>query len=257
MNAFRCPGCETRYDIPDALQQRANGIASCHRCGTGFSLTDGTVVELADQDPATLAKVLRLRNDMEIPVEGRQVDVPFDVPDNLPTLQADPNASLDAEELLKTGSRRSVWLSGLLAVVLIVGLGLQLSWQYRDSLFAHYPQLAVVCEHVQCQPDIVHEPERFRVLQRAIKASDNLPGSLTLSVAFRNDATIGQRYPDLHLSLLDNNGSVLIRRRLAPADYLFPTPAEAAIIAPGEVVTFSLDFEDPGYQATGFVIDFL
>ena len=257
MNAFRCPGCETRYDIPDALQQRSNGIASCHRCGTGFSLTDGSVIELAEQAPATLANVLRLRNDMEIPGDGRQADTPFEVPDNLPTLQADPTASLDADELLKTGSRRNVWLSSLLAMVLIVGLGLQLSWQYRDSLFTRYPQLAIVCEHVQCQPDTVHQPELFRVLQRAIKASENLPGSLTLSVVFRNEATIGQHYPDLHLSLLDNNGSVLIRRRLAPADYLFPTPTDAAVIAPGEVVTFSLDFEDPGYQATGFVIDFL
>jgi hypothetical protein len=257
MNAFRCPSCGTRYEIPSALQERANGLASCHRCGTGFALNDGSAVDLATQEPATLARVLRLRNDMEIPAEGSPGAAPFDIPDNLPTLEADPNAALDADELLKPRSRRGIWLSGILALILIAGLGLQLSWQYRDTLFASYPQLSVVCEHVQCQPDTVHQPELFRVMQRAIKASENLPGSLTLSVVFRNDATISQLYPDLHLSLLDNNGSVLIRRRLAPADYLFPTPADATVIAPGEVITFSLDFEDPGYQATGFVIDFL
>jgi hypothetical protein len=257
MNECCCPSCGTRYDIPDALQHRTNGLASCHRCGTGFNLGDGSAVDLANQQPATLAKVLRLRQDMEIPAAGSPGAAPFDIPDNLPTLEVDPNAALDPDELLKTRSRRSIWLSGILALILIVGLGLQLSWQYRDTLFARYPQLQVVCEHVQCQPDTVHQPELFRVMQRAIKASENLPGSLTLSVMFRNDATISQHFPDLHLSLLDNNGSVLIRRRLAPADYLFPTPADAAVIAPGEVVTFSLDFEDPGYQATGFVIDFL
>ncbi|MCB1774104.1 MAG: DUF3426 domain-containing protein [Gammaproteobacteria bacterium] len=257
MNAFKCPGCGTRYDIPDALQQRANGLASCHRCGSGFSLDDGSAVDLDARDPATLARVLRLRNDMEIATDAHPAAVPFDVPDNLPPLQADPDAALDADALLKTGSRRGIWLSGLVALTLAVGLGLQLAWQYRDTLFARYPQLTAVCQHVKCQPDTVHEPELFRVLQRAVRASDNQPGSLTLSVTFRNDAKIGQHYPDLHLSLLDNNGGVLIRRRLAPANYLFPTPADAAVIEPGEVVTFSLDFEDPGYQATGFVIDFL
>lgn len=257
MSEFACPTCGTRYEIPDALQQRANGLASCHRCGSGFSLVDGTPADLSEQDPATLARVLRLRNDMEIPAEGLQGATPFDIPDDLPTLQADPNAALDADALLTSESRRGIWLSGLVALILVVGLGVQLSWQYRDALFARYPQLRIVCEHVQCQPDTVHQPELFRVLQRAVKASDNLPGSLTLSVAFRNDATISQHYPDLHLSLLDNNGSVLIRRRLSPADYLFPTPRDAAVVEPGEVVTFSLDFEDPGYQATGFVIDFL
>ena len=73
----------------------------------------------------------------------------------------------------------------------------------------------------------------------------------------RNDAENAQPLPDIQLSLLDNNGGVLVRRRLTPGDYLFPAPPKEKLVTPGEVVTITLDFEDPGHLATGFVIGFL
>ena len=83
------------------------------------------------------------------------------------------------------------------------------------------------------------------------------PGSLTLNATIRNDAEYAQPLPDMQLSLLDTDGAVLVRRRLSPADYLFPPPPADRLVAPGEVFTISLDFADPGYLATGFMIDFL
>jgi hypothetical protein len=58
------------------------------------------------------------------------------------------------------------------------------------------------------------------------------------------------------LSLLDNNGSVLARRRLSPGEYLFPRPPEGRLVANGEVFTIAIDFADPGHIASGFTIDF-
>ena len=49
---------------------------------------------------------------------------------------------------------------------------------------------------------------------------------------------------------------MLIRRRLSPRDYLGEAPPSGDIMAAGEVVTIALDFKDPGYEASGFVIDF-
>jgi hypothetical protein len=73
----------------------------------------------------------------------------------------------------------------------------------------------------------------------------------------RNEAETAQPLPDIQLSLLDTNGSVMIRRRLAPGEYMFPPPPKDRLVAAGEVVTIDLDFKDPGYLATGFTIDFL
>ena len=55
---------------------------------------------------------------------------------------------------------------------------------------------------------------------------------------------------------MNNDGGVLIRRRLAPRDYLGEVPPPGDNMAAGEVVTIKLDFKDPGYEASGFVIDF-
>jgi hypothetical protein len=38
---------------------------------------------------------------------------------------------------------------------------------------------------------------------------------------------------------------------------MYPPPSNERVVAAGEVLTIELDFEDPGYLATGFVIDFL
>ena len=69
-------------------------------------------------------------------------------------------------------------------------------------------------------------------------------------------AAIAQHFPDIQLSLIDNNGAVLIRRRLSPREYLYPPPSDDRVLQPGEVLTIEIDFEDPGHIASGFTIDF-
>jgi hypothetical protein len=96
----------------------------------------------------------------------------------------------------------------------------------------------------------------MRVLQREIAPARNQPGWLTLNATVRNEAEYPQALPDVQLSLLDNLGRPLLRRRLAPPDYLFPPPRPEQTIAPGEVFTLSVDFRDPGHEASGFMLDF-
>ena len=189
--------------------------------------------------------------------EEASKELPFAVPENLEPLEPSPDVALDVTDTLYEKKSRRGFFYGLIAVILITGLGLQLAWQQRKELLAEYPFLQPLCEHIECIPDVIHAPDKISILQRDIRPTANVPGSLTLSAKMRNDADTAQALPDIHLSLVDNNGAILIRRRLSPTDYLFPTPPPEKVIAPGEVVTIKLDFEDPGYQASGFVIDFL
>ncbi len=184
-------------------------------------------------------------------------ELPFAVPDDLEPLQASAQDALGVEDTLYQKKSRRGLFYGLAAVVLMAALGLQLAWQQREQILAQFPQLEVICGVVACRPAVAHAPERFRILQREIKPTANLPGSLTLSAVIRNEAELPQPLPDLQLSLTDNNGGLLIRRRLSPSEYLFPAPADGKLVDPGEVITIALDFEDPGHLATGFQIDFL
>jgi hypothetical protein len=149
------------------------------------------------------------------------------------------------------------WVWYLAALLLLSGLGLQLAWQYRADLLKAFPALQPLCDRIGCLPGVVRAPDRFSVVQRDIQPTANETGSLTLSAMIRNDAETAQPLPDIQLSLLDNNGGVLVRRRLMPDDYLFPAPPKEKVVTPGEVITITLDFEDPGYLATGFSIGFL
>ena len=183
-------------------------------------------------------------------------DLPFSVPQDLEPIEPSPD---DVQDIAAGLHEKRSWrgfVYGLIALLLLAGIGMQLAWQQRETLLAQYPILEPLCAHLECVPQIIRAPEKIRILQRDISPTAGEPDSLTLRVSMRNDADVAQPLPDLQLSLVNNDGGVLIRRRLSPSDYLGEAPPPKDIMAAGEVVTITLDFKDPGYEASGFVIDF-
>jgi len=242
------------------LQERADPNPVPDQPGADHAVSDDQHTAEPAADSGAAADELPGVDDLQPDPQLLDTDgepLPFKVPDDLAPLEPSPDVALDVTDALyEKKSRRGIFY-GLVTALLLAGLGLQLAWQYRKDLLEQYPVLQPLCETIACFPKVIHAPGRISVLQRDIKPAANDPGSLTLSAIIRNDADIAQRLPDIQLSLLDNNGAVLIRRRLSPADYLFPAPPDDRVMVPGEVVTIALDFRDPGHQASGFVLDFL
>ncbi len=247
----RCPHCGTRAEVDTETLIAAGGQARCHHCNGLFDAL-GEHLGNGDQAPPT---TIDTASTAERDEDEREL--PFDVPDDLEPMAISADAALDIEHSLDDTQGRYRTIFGGLALLLALTLALQLAWQYRFELLARFPQLEPVCEQLACRPATVYSPGKFQVLQRDIKPASNEPDALTLTATIRNGAAAAQALPDIQLSLLDNNGGVLIRRRLAPYDYLFPPPTDDRRLHPGEVFTITLDFKDPGYQATGFMIDFL
>lgn len=252
----QCPNCSARFQVEIQDLQSAAGCAKCCDCGSLFDAFSEQPVEATNNsEPLSLDATSRI-GPMHLPGQTA-AHLPFDVPDGLEPLRVGADDALDVDELLREPSSRPRTLVIFIAALLLLALGAQLAWQQRNLLLQRFPALGPLCDYVACHPTLIHAPDEFFVLQRKIAPTANAPGSLTLSVQVRNDASVTQALPDIQLSLLDNNGTVLIRRRLSPADYQFPPPPEAARVTPGEVFTIDLDFEDPGDLATGFIIDFL
>lgn len=252
-----CPSCDTHYAIDGNAIVASDGLARCHRCGTVFDAIAEQAVE-APPDAAPLHLDADAEADwQEGPATVDDAPLPFEIPDDLEPLEPSPDAALDVEQTLYEKPSRRGAIYTALALLLAASLGLQFAWQNRESLLARFPQLQPLCDRIECIATTVIEPSAFQILQRDMRPADNQPDSLNLSARFRNDATAAQPLPDIQLSLLNNNGDVLIRRRLSPSDYLFPPPPADRLIAPGEVLTIGIDFKDPGYLATGFMIDFL
>jgi predicted Zn finger-like uncharacterized protein len=183
-------------------------------------------------------------------------ELPFAVPEDLKPIEPSPD---DVQDIADTLHEKRSWrgfVYGLIALLLLAGIGMQLAWQQRKTLLERYPILEPLCARLECVPQIIRAPEKIRILQRDISPTAGEPDSLTLRVTIRNDAELAQPLPDLQLSLVNSDGGVLIRRRLSPRDYLGEAPPPGDNMAAGEVVTITLDFKDPGYEASGFVIDF-
>lgn len=249
----RCPGCDTRYLVDADALLDSGGLAHCYRCGTVFDAVTERVDRAVTANGAQPNSLTWLKQDDEASTAR---ELPFKVPKDLPTIEPSDEAALDVTQTLYEKRSFRGFFYGLFALLLAGSVALQLAWQYRLDLLTRFPQLEVVCERLPCRPTLVHEPDAFRVLQRDMLATANEPGSLTLTATIRNAAEAAQALPEIQLSLLDNNGAAVVRRRLVPAEYLYPPPADDATLAAGEVFTIAIDFNDPGQLATGFAIDF-
>lgn len=268
----RCPQCRTIYNIDTQALEMAKNMARCFNCNTVFNALENSDSEQSsseqphvasdefsaavDNEFAELDYELQLDFTSE-PTDEELPDLPFEVPDDLPALEPSDKAALDLHDSLHPQTKTATpwWQKGLTLLLAITFLG-QLIWFYRIPLMQQ-PQAQTLCLIIDCSEAQRREADAFSIVQREIEPNPDQPGSLKLVLHFRNSATFAQPLPDLQLALFDSNESLLARRRILPREYTFPASTSNRLIAPQEVVTISLAFEDPGSRASGFKIDFL
>jgi predicted Zn finger-like uncharacterized protein len=169
---------------------------------------------------------------------------------------AEGRAATQAEEIEGvaevTQPRRWPWLSGI-ALLLILALG-QALYFFRVELAVMTPELrpalAGACEAFGCALPRPRKPELV-----GIESSDLAPSygnRLQLTAMLKNRAPFDQEYPHLELTLTDTRDEPLLRKVLAPADYLpAEKPAVAGFTAQGEVAV-NLALEAEGVPAIGY-----
>jgi len=267
---IRCPQCGTAYSVDEQPLNDSQGMVRCHQCGKVFNAlehrTDDIELQLElgnEEDPNSFNPDLELNLETEqAPTFSTQdpaasTELPFDVPEDLPTLEPTGDGALDTLSSLETGRReRAPWWQKFLVFLLLVTLLLQLAWITRAE-WLKLPQAKPLCEWIDCRVAEQRDLEAFVVVERQLRADPTVPGSLRLLVRFSNQAEFAQPLPQLQLSLFDSSGTVLARRLFGAEEYLFPAPSKGALAQAQEVFTIELLFEDPGVRASGFKIDFL
>lgn len=234
----RCPVCATAFRVQRSQLGARAGKVRCGKCGQIF---DG-VASLVEEGP----EPLRIEPSPQLGLfdpARRASTVDDDAP--LPAFMAD-------EEPV----RRATLLWGLFALLAAAVLAAQGVHRYRSDLAAQFPgvrdSLAAACRLAGCQVLLPRRIDQMILESSDLQADARREGVIVLNALLKNRAAVAQEYPALELTLTDEGERPVLRRVLAPRDYLDASRAFEQGIAAGDEVPLRI-YLDPGrVHATGY-----
>jgi predicted Zn finger-like uncharacterized protein len=144
-----------------------------------------------------------------------------------PRFEPDPPTILELHNPLPVAPLGWPWLLGSLIALLL--LGAQLLIHYRTEIVASRPDarpaFVAACEMLGCEIALPHKIDLIGIDASDLAPDEKQPGTLHLTATLRNRAPYAQAWPQLEITLTDVQERPLLRRTLAPAEYL---PGEVA-----------------------------
>jgi len=155
----------------------------------------------------------------------------------------------------RTG-RGHPWLWGSAAFLALLLLSLQVLLHFRTELSLSIPEAKPLLRDgsalLGLDLPLPHKPDLL-----GIETSDLHPGTgarLVLAATLKNQAAFSQAYPHLEFTLTDIGDQALLRKVLAPGDYLPPGVDVGAGFAANGELAFNLDLEASVAGAAGYRI---
>lgn len=151
---------------------------------------------------------------------------------------------------------RFLW--GFLALLALLSLGGQLVLYFRTEVALLLPQmrpyLVEACRAYGCTVGLPRRPELMSIESSDLQADPGHANLIVLNAVIRNRALFPQEYPDLELTLTDENDQAVVRRVLVPTDYVSAARGSGALngIGPGAEVVVRLQFDTSRVRATGY-----
>ena len=149
-------------------------------------------------------------------------------------------------------------LASVAALVLLLG---QLVYVYRNELATLSPSLRIVisgvCARVGCDVNFVRHLDKITIDSSALQqvggaSQEGQSSELILSLSMRNRLDKAQSWPSLQLELKDASGTVVVRKDIAPHQYLPSTLVDQPFAA-GQEVSLTLPLTvAPGLIINGF-----
>ncbi len=156
---------------------------------------------------------------------------------------------------------RVLWSLG--SVLALLALIAQVLYLYRNEIVTRVPVvqplMMVACARLGCEVSLSRHLERISIdassLQQAGgQAQDGQPTDLKLRFTMRNRYDKSQPWPHLVLELKDASGTTVVRKMIAPHQYL-PSSLVDQAFAAGQEVNLSLPIAVSGLQINGFQLD--
>ena len=243
----RCPNCGTTFRVQAVQLAQRGGRVRCGKCSTVF---DGV---------ASLSEPARSHEPQQSePSPQLALFEPSEAMPARDTAEGQPLEAADAEFLQEAPPPRGTgwWVAG--SAIAAVALVLQMLLLYRTELSVLFPatrdSLASACRILGCALHLPRKPDLMAIDTSDLESDRRREGVIVLNAVIRNKAPFAQEYPALELTLTDERDQPVLRRVLAPAEYLqnSPEPGVARGIAPNAQAPVRLHLHTGGVRAVGY-----
>jgi predicted Zn finger-like uncharacterized protein len=240
----RCPTCGTAFRVQTSQLAAHAGTVRCGKCGGVFN----GVAALVEESDERLAFEASPQLGLFDP--GRRA-AQSAVSTSFAPAMPDFLAELPAPR------RRWLWATAALVAALVMAL--QVAYRFRAELAASYPEtggmLRALCQPLGCEVPLPRRPELMSIDSSELQADSRREGLIVLNAVIRNRARFPQDYPALELTLTDEGERPVLRRVLAPRDYLEPPRREDLLrqgIAPGGDTPLRVFLDSSRTPAVGY-----
>jgi len=235
MMITRCPGCSTSFRVTPEQLQAVHGKVRCGQCQHVFNAID-TLLDMAAEPNGASAALPDLLEPLASPGEPSihaasaddiLVELPSSVEADLePGLDSDGQETQQIEPLLHEAPasvpRRHTWAWALAVMCAMLLLLLQVMLHFRVELGVllpgSKPLLQALCKPLDCDMPLPRKGDLISIESSDLHPDPN--GQLVLAATLKNRAPFVQTYPHLELTLTDTEDQPILRKVLAPADYL-------------------------------------
>jgi predicted Zn finger-like uncharacterized protein len=239
----RCPVCGTSFRVQSAQLAAHSGTVRCGKCGSVFNGVAALVEEGEERVALEPSPQLGL----------------FDPGRRQPEAVKDPNAPIPDFLADDPASRRARWLWAGAAALAALAIISQFGYRFRAELGAAAPQaretMRALCRPFGCEVPLPRRPELMSIDSSELQADAKREGLIVLNAVIRNRARFPQDYPALELTLTDEADRPVLRRVLAPMEYLEQARRDELVrqgIAGGTEAVLRVFLDTSRTRATGY-----
>jgi predicted Zn finger-like uncharacterized protein len=150
--------------------------------------------------------------------------------------------------------RRWPWLTGALLLLLV--LLTQAAYQYRGAIILLFPEAkpiaAALCANLGCDLPLPRRIDLMSIEASDLQADTTNPNVMVLSATLKNRGIFNQQHPSIELTLTDPQDQPLVRRVLAPQDYLGKAAGTQAGFGANTEIAIKVFIEGSQIKATGY-----
>jgi predicted Zn finger-like uncharacterized protein len=245
----RCRVCATAFRVQRAQLEARGGRVRCGKCSTVFDGVAGLVEEGVERLRVEPSPQLGLfdpsRHAYAAGARAAEVATSDAMP--LPRFLIDP-----------VSSSRSLLLWGVLAFLAMTALAGQAVYRYRTEIAVVFPNirpsLSWGCRLLRCEIPLPRRPELMSIESSDLQADNRSETVIVLNAVLHNRAPFPQEYPSLELTLTDDADRPVLRRVLAPIDYLEPArlPLIRQGLTSGAEASLRVSLDASRSRATGY-----